>query len=128
MKLHQFGLFPSHIERAIRPKDVEEPLLQLKSEELKLTIQILYSVWLHLESRVKELDKDLAGQAEGDSLEAVYRSVPGIGRLTARILSNELGDMSQFSNERALFSFTGLTPSEFVTRKVFFVGASHHTV
>jgi transposase len=47
MKLHQFGLFPSHIERAIRPKDVEELLLQLKSEELKLTIQILYSVWLN---------------------------------------------------------------------------------
>jgi len=32
-----------------------------------------------------------------------------IGPLGARILSNELGDMSQFNNERQLFSYTGLT-------------------
>ena len=30
-------------------------------------------------------------------------------------MSNELGDMSQFPNERALFSFTGLTPGEYST-------------
>ena len=29
------------------------------------------------------------------------------------MLSNELGDMSQFKNERQLFSYTGLTPSEY---------------
>jgi len=28
-------------------------------------------------------------------------------------LANELGDMSQFRNEKQLFSYTGLTPSEF---------------
>lgn len=38
--------------------------------------------------------------------------MPGIGALTARVLSNELGDMSQLRNVRALYSFTGLTPSE----------------
>ena len=27
-------------------------------------------------------------------------------------MSNELGSMSQFSNERQLFSYTGMTPSE----------------
>src|SRR5581483_10206356 len=38
---------------------------------------------------------------------------PGIGPTAARVLANELGDMSQFLNERALFSYTGLTPREY---------------
>lgn len=42
----------------------------------------------------------------------IYRSVPGIGPISARVLANELGDMSQFSNERQLFSYLGLTPTE----------------
>ena len=30
----------------------------------------------------------------------------------ARVLANELGDMSQFQTERQIFSYTGFTPSE----------------
>jgi transposase len=45
-------------------------------------------------------------------VEKIYRSVPGIGPISSRVLSNELGDLQRFSNERRLFSFTGLTPSE----------------
>lgn len=59
------------------------------------------------------IDLELKKQAQVDlNLETVYRSVPGIGPLSARILANELGDMSQFKNERVLFSFVGLTPTE----------------
>jgi transposase len=64
--------------------------------------------------KIKEIDKQLLEQAKQDErLETVYISAPGVGRLTARILANELGDMSQFSNERKLFSYVGLTPSEY---------------
>lgn len=56
----------------------------------------------------------MAEQAEKDqALEIIYRSVPGIGKTHARALSNELEDMQQFNNEKKLFSFTGLTPSEY---------------
>ena len=52
-------------------------------------------------------------QAKGDAnLELIYRSAPGIGQTHARQLANELGDMKQFSNEKKLYSFTGLTPRE----------------
>ncbi len=48
-------------------------------------------------------------QAKQDErLERIYQSAPGVGKLAARILSNELGDMSQFSNERKLFSYVEL--------------------
>lgn len=50
----------------------------------------------------------MASQAkEEGALEMLYRSVPGIGPIAARTLANELGDMSQFGNERQLFCYTG---------------------
>src|SRR5712691_7289634 len=56
------------------------------------------------------LQEQAAAQAE---LEKVSRSVPGIGAVVARTLATELGDMTRFANERALCSYTGLTPSEY---------------
>ncbi len=81
--------------------------------DLRLSISYLYEEWVHLASQVRELDKQLAHRSQKDPLDIIYRSVPGIGRLIARVLTSELGDMSQFPNERALFSFTGLTPGEY---------------
>jgi transposase len=112
MRLHQFGLLPASIERALQPKDVEALLGKMTSVNLKLSIEFLYSQWLYLAAKVKELDKYLVVQAKSDPFAAVYLCTPGIGPLISRVLSNELGDMSQFPNERALFSFTGLTPGE----------------
>lgn len=112
MRLHQFGLFPEHIQRVMRPSDVEEIMKSLDGD-LRYSINCLFIQWKNLVKEIKALDKRLVEQAKDDPLEAIYRSVPGIGPLIARVLSHELGDMSQFRNERALFSFTGLTPSEY---------------
>ena len=112
MRLHQFGLLPVEIQRVLRLKDVEE-IMQSLDGDLKYSIGCLFSQWKNLILEIKALDKRLVEQAKTDPLEAIYRSVPGIGPLIARILSHELGDMSQFRNERALFSFTGLTPAEY---------------
>ena len=50
---------------------------------------------------------------EDPETEEIYRSVPGVGWLGARILANELGDLSKrFKNQKSLYQFTGLTPSE----------------
>jgi transposase len=113
MRLHQFGMFPIHIERIMRPSDVIDILAKLERNDLKYSIELLYLQWQFLAQKVKELDKELVKRAASDPREEIYRSVPGIGALIARILSNELGDMSQFANERALFSCTGLTPGEY---------------
>jgi len=112
LQLHQFGLFPQWLEGVIKPRHVVLVLERVKSQELKESIELLLSEWVHLEAQLEELNKRLVGQAQRDPLNSIYRSVPGVGPLIARVLSNELGDMSQFSNERALFSFTGLTPGE----------------
>src|SRR3990167_6764955 len=90
-------------------------VLEFSTEpSVKYCLEQCVSEWLLLSEKVKEIEKELAKQACVDEkIEKVYRSVPGIGPLSARVLANELGDMSQFSNEKKLFSFTGLTPREY---------------
>lgn len=113
MKLHQFGLFPTEYSKVLTTKFARELIAGVAQAELKIALNALLSQWEHLNQEIKNLEKKLRKQAKTDELEGVYRSVPGIGELLARVLSTELGDMSQFPNERALFSYTGLTPCEY---------------
>ncbi len=113
MKCHQMGLIDPNDSREMSHKLVEEMLAQSPSQEFTLVIEAYWSVWKSIESQIRKLESKLKEQAKTDSNETIYRSAPGIGSLSARILSNELGDLSQFENERQLFSYTGLTPSEF---------------
>jgi transposase len=70
--------------------------------------------WRFATRQLIEIRRLLQEQAAAQAaLEQVYRSVPGIGAVVARTLATELGDMTRFANERALFSYTGLTPSEY---------------
>lgn len=82
-------------------------------EEVAFGISVYVEEWKYYKGRIAEIDARLRDQAEADSLlEMIYRSVPGIGPTSARILANELGDMSQFRREKQLFSYLGLTPTE----------------
>jgi transposase len=80
--------------------------------ELKLCIESQLRLWVAIEGEVKEINKLLSRQAEQCPYEEMYRSLPGIGRVSARILANELRDMQHFPNEKALYRFVGLTPTE----------------
>ena len=112
MKSHQMGLIDPDDPREMSHKLVSEMLNLSPSPEFTLVIKAYWEVWKSIETQIKKIDQKLHKQAEIDPHEIIYRSAPGIGPLSARILSNELGDLSQFANERQLFSYTGLTPSE----------------
>lgn len=112
MKLHQFGFIDWEYDKRISLPLIPYILQKELSLELRVSIEALASQWQQLNIQIRRFDKELRAQAVNDHLEETYRSVPGIGPLHARILANELGDMSQFPNERALFRFTGLTPRE----------------
>jgi transposase len=82
-------------------------------ESVKCCIRLLVNEWLYLKQQMKQIEEELKKQAEIDNeLEKIYRSVPGIGAVHSRVLANELENMGRFENEKQLFSFTGLTPSE----------------
>ncbi|MEM9004755.1 MAG: IS110 family transposase [Cyanobacteria bacterium P01_F01_bin.86] len=112
MRAHQFGLIAPEDRRIMSSLFVEDLLEQSPSTEFTVSINAYWRIWKSLDVEIKLLEAELHQQAEQDNHETTYRSAPGIGALSARILSNELGDMSQFNNERQLFSYTGLTPSE----------------
>lgn len=70
--------------------------------------------WEALTLKMKDIKKRLKYQAESEKdIQKIYESVPGVALIHGRKLANELGDMKQFRNEKQLFSYTGLTPSEY---------------
>ncbi|HEY9826198.1 MAG TPA: IS110 family transposase [Stenomitos sp.] len=112
MRCHQFGLIAPDERRIMSRQLLKELLEKAPSPEFTVIINSYLRIWESIESEIKIIDLELQKQAQNDKCELTYRSAPGIGPQSARILANELGDMTQFRNERQLFSYTGLTPSE----------------
>lgn len=112
-KLHYFGLMAIDDKRVITESYLKELEQKGLSEELAYSLGLLMAQWRFLTEQLRGIGIKLVAQAKGDSsVEKIYRSVPGIGPIGSRVLSNELGNLQRFANERRLFSFTGLTPSE----------------
>lgn len=114
-KLLYYGLMDGEDNRKITEKYLKELERLELATELRLSLKILIEQWRHLSSQIKEVEKQVRHQEKKDEVVSkIYKSVPGVGTITARILANELGDLkTRFKNERELFSYTGLTPSEY---------------
>lgn len=112
-KANYHGLIGPEDHKKVSTEWIRKLLSKEVAPGLRYTLTALAKEWNGMNGKIKELEILLGEQAEKDeSVELIYRSVKGIGKTAARILANELGDMSQFSSERNLFSYTGLTPSE----------------
>ncbi len=86
----------------------------LDESDISFFLKIMSKRWLQTDDEIAFIEDRLKKQAANEvNLEKIYRSAPGIGPIASRVLINELGDMSQFKNERSLFSYTGLTPQEY---------------
>lgn len=99
--------------RILQRRSVKALLEGISAIELKECIESQLRLWESIEREVSGINRRLSKQAAECVHETLYRSVPGIGRVGSRILANELGDMRQFANEKALFCFVGLTPTEY---------------
>lgn len=111
--LHQHGLLRADSQKKISGKFIKELQALKLPKGLSIALNHYMNQWLHLEEQIKEMNRQIKEQAKEDKdLEAMYNSVPGIGPTASRILANELDDFSRFDNERQLFSYIGLTPSE----------------
>jgi len=78
-----------------------------------VSLTLLAAQWRFATRQLIAMRRLLRDQAQAqEEIAKVYRSVPGIGEGVARTLATALGDMTRCANERALFSSTGLTPSE----------------
>jgi len=113
-KLHQFGLIAPSSRRLLSHRYLREIESWTLPPELRASLKLLAEQWRFVTRQLIEMRRLLREQATAQAaIDKVYRSVPGIGEVVARTLATELGDMTRFANERALFSYTGLTPSEY---------------
>lgn len=91
-----------------------ENLRQLNlSSGNQFCLEFMLKEWEKASKDIQACEQRLKEQSTTDELEKYYTSIPGIGHIIGRVLSNELGDMKQFENERQLFSYCGLTPCEY---------------
>lgn len=112
--LHHHGIFHLARNQKVSSKWVQSLKEISIREGLRFALDHLIDVWQQLHLKILNCNEQMKKQAAIDAaLETTYRSVPGIGPIAARVLANELGDMSHFANERQLFSYLGLTPSEY---------------
>jgi len=113
-KANYHGLIGPEDVKKVSKKWIEDLEQKKLADGLRYHIEALVEQWRFFDNKIAEVSKRIEDQGKEDvAYERVYRSVKGIGPTAARVLANELEDMSHFSSERALFSYTGLTPSEY---------------
>ena len=108
-KLHQFGLMSHCYSGVLALGSMKGIVKQLKGA-LKISLLALVGIWENLNDSIKELDAALKAQATEE--DEILRTIPGIGKITARKIVVELGSMRQFSSDKKLAGFIGLVPSE----------------
>jgi transposase len=83
---------------------------------LHVSRTLLADQWRFATRQLLEVRRLLREPATAQAaLDTVYRRVPGIGEVVARTFATALGAMTRFANERALLSYTGLTPSAYAS-------------
>lgn len=107
------GLIPADSKKRVSQKWIKS-LSQLEmTPGVRFSVEAFAKMWLEFDAKIKEIDIEVKKQALKDkAIDAMYQAASGIGPTSARILANELGNLQQFKNERQLFSYLGLTPSE----------------
>jgi transposase len=113
-KLMQLGYLEGELDAEVSSKWLIAVEQQELPQSLRLALAPYIAAYRFLLQQQRQLELEMRRQAERHpEQERLYRSVPGIGPISARVLTNELGEMKRFRNQRALYSFTGLTPAEF---------------
>jgi transposase len=112
--MYYFGLVPHNAAKRTSRKSIKL-LLNLQIDgDVGYCIYEYCQTWIYLDDKIKGIEKRLKFQAREDRIiDDVYGKHHGIGKISARILANELADMSQFPNEKGLYSFIGITPQEY---------------
>ncbi len=103
-KLFQFGFLDMDRDKSTSNKFLKEVEAMDLPEELRFALKQLIEIWREFNEKILHCDAQMRKQAQQKpTLERIYRSVPGVGPVTARTLANELDDMSRFQNAKGLY-------------------------
>jgi transposase len=111
--LYQHGLISANDSKRVSQSWIKSLSNLVMTSGIRFAVEKLTSMWLEFDAKIHEIANEMKVQAVKDAdIDMVYQSTVGIGPISGRVLANELGDLLQFNNERQLFSYIGLTPSE----------------
>lgn len=112
--LLEFGISLPVGEAAIRrlPSVLAEHRLPAR---LVAMLERLHAHFKYLLEQIKEVDKDLTQQLADDDLGQRLLAVPGLGPITASLLSAEVGDGKQYGCSRDFAASLGLVPRQYST-------------
>ncbi len=87
-----FGLiFHNEVKRTTR-KLINELLILKLEGDVGYCLAELCHAWIYNDNTIKRIEERLKLQAKQDHfIGDVYKSIPGVGSISARILANELG-------------------------------------
>lgn len=95
------------------------PALLAEHEELPpqliALLERLHEHFKYLDSQIAELQSQLCRLVHQDDLGQRLMSLPGVGPITASVLSAEMGDAHQFDSSRAFAASLGLVPRQYST-------------
>lgn len=78
-------------------------------------LERLHAHYQYLDGQVAEIDKELARQLADDDLGQRLMTIPGVGPITASVLSAEVGDGKQYHDSREFAASIGLVPRQYST-------------
>lgn len=84
-------------------------------EYLTRLLMKLHAHYLYLVAQIAELESELNQSIKTDDTAQRIMTIPGVGPITASLLSSQLGDGQQFSCSRDFAASTGLVPRQYST-------------
>ncbi|EHK7828705.1 IS110 family transposase [Escherichia coli] len=84
-------------------------------EYLSRLLMKLHAHYLYLIEQITELESELNQSIKADATAQRIMTIPGVGPITASLLSSQLGDGKQFSCCRDFAASTGLVPRQYST-------------
>ncbi|EBE3721536.1 IS110 family transposase [Salmonella enterica] len=84
-------------------------------EYLDRLLMKLQAHYFYLVEQITELESELNQSIEADDTARRIMTIPGVGPITASLLSSQLGDGKQFSCSRDFAASTGLVPRQYST-------------
>ncbi|WP_438320199.1 IS110 family transposase (plasmid) [Edwardsiella tarda] len=84
-------------------------------EYLSCLLMKLHAHYLYLVEQITELESELNQSIKVDDTAQRIMTIPGVGPITASLLSSQLGDGKQFSRSRDFAASTGLVPRQYST-------------
>lgn len=78
-------------------------------------LERLHAHFKYLSEQIGEIDKEMARQLADDDLGQRLLTIPGVGPITASVLSTEMGDGKQYGCGRDFAASVGLVPRQYST-------------